>query len=90
MQAHLTDATNAAATAAAASLDQRDVTTLREWLALADELDVRPDLLVAQEHVYDVAVRARAGRLAPGQPEVVAALAELVGLAPSTWAIALD
>ena len=80
---HVTAAANAAAATAATTLTRADVGNLRTWLDLAGELDIPVDLLVAQEHVYELAVRARAGRLAPGQDAVVASLAELVGLAPS-------
>ena len=85
VEEHLTAATNAAGVAAATGLRTPDVAALRRWLTLCEELGVKPELLVAQEHIHDVAVRARAGRLAPGQADIVAALAELVGLAPSTW-----
>ena len=83
VEKHVSNAVAGAAVAAAASLAPDDVDVVRRWLDLAAELSVQPDLLVAQEHVYDVALRARAGRLAPDQADVVAALADLVGLAPS-------
>lgn len=85
---HLTAALNEAAITAAKTLARPDVSNLRSWLALAAELDVDVDLLIPQEQIYDLAVRARAGRLLPDDVEVVASLAQLVGLADSTWQVA--
>ena len=88
VEEHVSSAVDAAAVAAAASLRPADVAPVRRWVDLAAELGVEPDMLVAQEHVYDVAVRARAGRLTPDEAEVVATLGELVGLSPVTWSSA--
>ena len=82
---HLTRAVNDAAVTAVESLSKADVTNLRTWLALADEFEVDVDLLLPQELVFELAVRARAGRLLPDQVEVIASLAHLVGLADATW-----
>jgi hypothetical protein len=85
VEEHLGGVVNDTASAAAGSLDAADVDQLASWLELATDLGVEVDLSTAQEHAYDVAVRARAGRLRPGQYEVVAELGMLVGLAPTTW-----
>ena len=85
VQEHLGGAINEGASLAARSLAAADVDQLESWLELAADLGVDVDLSTAQEHAYEVAVRARAGRLRPGQYEVVAGLGALVGLAPSTW-----
>ena len=91
VQAHVNRAVTESAATAAQTLTSADVAELDGWLQLARELDVAVDLSTAQEYAYEVALRAKAGRVAPGQAEVVPALAKLVDLADSTWtAAAID
>jgi len=85
VEEHLNGAIRDAAATASETLEGADVAQLRSWLDVAADLGVSVDLSTAQEHAYDVAVRARAGRLMPGQNEVVAQLGSMLGLAPATW-----
>lgn len=85
VQQRLTKAVNTAARTAAGSLDPGDVDTVERWLALCGELGVDVDLSAAQEHVFEVAQKARAGRLGPAGSELVAALGGVLGLSPVAW-----
>jgi alpha-amylase/alpha-mannosidase (GH57 family) len=82
---HVTRAVNAAASQTARTFAPADLATVREWLQMARELDVTVDVSLAQEYAYEVATKARAGRLTPDQVDTVAALAELLSLAPWAW-----
>ncbi len=75
----------AAARRVARSLDPSDADLLEQWLDLAAELDLELDLSRAQELIWDVAVRARAGRLGADEEAVVARLGTRLGLSPVAW-----
>jgi alpha-amylase/alpha-mannosidase (GH57 family) len=74
-----------AADAAARSLEPAEASRLEQWLNLAAELALEIDLSRPQEHVWDAATRARAGRLTEDQAAVAARLGERLGLAPVAW-----
>jgi Domain of unknown function (DUF3536)/Glycosyl hydrolase family 57 len=81
LTAHITDA----ARRACASLEVADIEYLDRWLELSRLLGVATDVSLAQEAAYEVAVRARAGRLSPAEVEVVSQLGDRLGLAPAAW-----
>lgn len=70
---------------ACASLDHADAAAVERWLALAGDLGVDVDLSWAQELVYDLATRARAGQLGPEGRALAARLGRPLGLAPTAW-----
>ena len=81
----VTGAVTAAARTACASLDETDVLTVERWLALCGDLGVDVDLSHAQEAAYEVATKARAGRLSPDERALTARLGEVLGIAPVAW-----
>jgi len=85
LQDALTRAVTHAAVAACASLGAADAATVERWLTLCGDLQIDVDLSRAQEHAYEVAARARAGRLGPEEEAVVAALGQRLGLSPVAW-----
>jgi alpha-amylase/alpha-mannosidase (GH57 family) len=85
LQRAVTDAVTAAAAAAARSLRTADADVVERWLELAGELELSIDLSPAQELIWDVATRAKAGRLGPDEADVVARLGARLGLAPVAW-----
>ncbi len=90
VEAALTSAVTQAACSAARALRRSDVDTIRRWLALSKDLGVDVDLSAGQDCLYEVAVRARAGRLSPDEVETVAGLGLLLGLSPVAWSVAGD
>lgn len=85
VEAALTTAVARAACAAARTLTPADVDAIRRWVTLSAEIGVDLDLTGPQECVYEVAVRARAGRLSASEIDVVAGLGRLLGLSPVAW-----
>jgi hypothetical protein len=85
LQDALTRAVTHAAVDACASLGAADAATVERWLTLCGDLQIDVDLSRAQEHAYEVAARARAGRLGPEEEAVVAALGQRLGLSPVAW-----
>jgi alpha-amylase/alpha-mannosidase (GH57 family) len=81
----LTLTVTSSAEVAARSLRAEDADRIDRWLQLAAELGLSVDLSRAQEAVWDAATRAKAGRLGPEEADVVARLAERLGLAPVAW-----
>lgn len=85
LQRALTEAITAAAAAAARSLRTADADLVDRWLDLAAELDLPVDLSRAQELIWELAAKAKAGRLGPHEADVAARLSERLGLAPVAW-----
>jgi alpha-amylase/alpha-mannosidase (GH57 family) len=85
VQEALTRGVTAAARQAARTLAESDVARVESWLQTCADLALDVDLSRAQEHVYDVAVKAKAGRLGTEQAVAVARLARRLGLAPVAW-----
>lgn len=85
LRSSLTANITEAARLACASLDTADVTHLDRWLELSQLLGVEADITLAQEAAYDVAARARAGRLSPAEADVVGQLGDRLGLATAAW-----
>ncbi|HUH08668.1 MAG TPA: DUF3536 domain-containing protein [Egibacteraceae bacterium] len=83
--AALSDALRSAVESAVELLTPESAEQVADWLALASDLDVKADLFVPQELVYDAAVKGRAGRLSLRENEAVARLGALVGLSPVAW-----
>jgi alpha-amylase/alpha-mannosidase (GH57 family)/ABC-type transporter Mla MlaB component len=81
----LTAVVTAAVRTAAVTLDNAEVASVERWLALCGEVGVDIDLSRAQEHAYEVAARARAGRLGPGEADCVARLGRVLGLSAVAW-----
>jgi alpha-amylase/alpha-mannosidase (GH57 family) len=67
------------------SLHADDVHAVERWVGVARELGVSPDLVRAQEHAYEAAVKARSGRLRADQSAVARRLGTLLGLSPVAW-----
>jgi alpha-amylase/alpha-mannosidase (GH57 family) len=86
----LTRGVAAAARVAARTLSRQDVGRVEQWLDLCGELGLDVDLSRAQEHIYDLAVRAKAGRLSGSETALVAALGQRLGLAPVAWSMPAD
>ncbi len=78
-------AVEAATRAALAAPSAATVEVAARWIALGRELGLQVDLTVPQELVYEVAVKARAGRLGADEGEAVELLGAHVGLGPSVW-----
>ena len=85
VQESLTAGLTSAAGLAAETLDRQYIDQIDRWLDLSGELGIDVDLSRAQELAYDVATKARAGRLSPAERATVAALGQRVGLAPVAW-----
>jgi hypothetical protein len=85
VQEALTRGVTAAARQAARTLVESDVARVESWLQTCADLALDVDLSRAQEHVYDVAVKAKAGRLGTEEAVAVARLARRLGLAPVAW-----
>ena len=85
LRASLTANVTEAAGQACASLAESDVAHLDRWLEFSRLLGVSADISLAQEAAYEVAVRAKSGRLSPGETDVVIQLGERLGLAPAAW-----
>ncbi|MBA2317713.1 MAG: DUF3536 domain-containing protein [Euzebyales bacterium] len=83
----LTRAVTGAARTASASLSEPDVAIVQAWLTLSGDLGVDLDLSRAQEHAYEAAVRAKAGRLGPAEADTVARLGAALGLSPVAWSV---
>ena len=81
----LSAAVTTAARSASATLAPADVDALQGWLELSGELGVDVDLSVAQEHAWEVAQRAAAGRLSSAAVEQTVRLGTLLGLAEAAW-----
>ncbi|MGH3664733.1 MAG: hypothetical protein ACRDU8_01350, partial [Egibacteraceae bacterium] len=86
----LTTAVTDATATAVAGLQTGDAQAVGRWVALGGELDVDVDLSGAQELVWDVAVKARAGRLGPAEAEAVATLCTALGFSPVAWSATAD
>ena len=85
LRTSLTANVTAAARRASETLDPSDVDHLDRWLELSRMLGVAIDVSLAQEAAYEVAARARAGRLSPGETDVVEKLGDRLGLSPAAW-----
>ena len=85
LRSSLTANVTEAAKQACASLDPADVAHLDRWLELSELLGVPADITLAQEAAFEVATRAKAGRLSPAEADVVAQLGDRLGLATVAW-----
>jgi hypothetical protein len=81
----LTRAVTGAARTASANLSDADVAIVQAWLVLSGDLGVDLDLSRAQEHAYEAAVRAKAGRLGPNEADATARLGTALGLSTVAW-----
>jgi alpha-amylase/alpha-mannosidase (GH57 family) len=81
----LTRIVTQAAEVAARGLDEAEAARLERWLDLAAELGLELDLSLPQEHFWEAARRARAGRLGVDEVALVARVGTRLGLAPVAW-----